>query len=85
MHYDILDRVCKEQGTKIKVLVRLTSGNQFGVDRTEFERLIKLIADNDNMELLGLHFYSGTQKKLKKVEKSAAGHFLFDYKKDVRK
>lgn len=69
MHYDILDKVCKEQGTNIKVLVRLTSGNQFGVDKTEFERLIKLIAENDNMELLGLHFYSGTQKKLKKVEK----------------
>ena len=82
MHYDILDKVCKEQGTQIKVLVRLTSGNQFGVDKQEFERLVKLIADNDNMELQGLHFYSGTQKKLKKVEKELA--MLAEYRTYIK-
>ena len=71
-HYDILSKVCAEQQTDIKVIIRLSSGNQFGVDKDMFEHIASEIADDKHLELYGLHYYSGTQKKLSKVEKELA-------------
>ena len=71
-HYDILSKVCAEQQTDIKVIIRLSSGNQFGVDKDTFEHIASEIADDKHLELYGLHYYSGTQKKLSKVEKELA-------------
>lgn len=68
-HFDILKRVCEEQNTNIKVLIRLSSGNQFGVDKQTFERILEQIKATPGIEIWGLHYYSGTQKKLKKIEK----------------
>lgn len=68
-HYDILARCAKEAKTKIKVLLRLSSGNQFGMDEENLLRVAKLVLADANMELVGIHFYSGTQKKSAKVEK----------------
>ncbi len=71
-HYDILSKVCAEQKTDIKVIIRLSSGNQFGVDKDMFEHIASEIAKDKHLELYGLHYYSGTQKKLSKVEKELA-------------
>ncbi|MBP3338187.1 MAG: alanine racemase [Lachnospiraceae bacterium] len=71
-HYDILSKVCKEQDKKIKVILRLSSGNQFGMDKENLEKVLVKAKDDDGMEVYGIHFYSGTQKKLKKVEKELA-------------
>ncbi len=81
MHYEILSDLCNKNNYKIKVLVRLTSGNQFGVDRKEFEEIIQLINNNDGMELQGIHFYSGTQKKMKKIEKELV--MLSEYRQHI--
>ena len=71
-HYNVLDMVCKELGTKIKVLLRLSSGNQFGMDKETLEKVLMQVDKNPCMTIEGIHFYSGTQKKPKKVEKELA-------------
>ena len=68
-HYDILDRCAKEYGYNLNVIIRLTSGNQFGVSKDDFENIINSIVCNDSITLLGIHYYSGTQKKISKIEK----------------
>lgn len=71
-HFRILSEVCKLQETQIKVLIRLSSGNQFGMDKECFEKVLLQAVADANMTLEGIHYYSGTQKKPKKVEKELA-------------
>ncbi len=68
-HYRILSEVCQKYRTKIKVLLRLSSGNQFGMDKETLEKVLMQVKADATMEFEGIHFYSGTQKKAKKVEK----------------
>ena len=68
-HYDILSKVCSECNTDIMVIIRLSSGNQFGVDKAEFENIMQKVINDSHLKLQGLHYYSGTQKKLSKIEK----------------
>ena len=65
-HYRILSKVCEEQATQIKILIRLSSGNQFGMDKEHFEKVLLQVQEDCNMELEGLHYYSGTQKNRRK-------------------
>lgn len=62
---------CAERaGHKIKVLLRISSGNQFGVDEEEACRMIERRSSYEWLEFMGLQYYSGTQKKkLPKIEK----------------
>ena len=50
-------------GEKINVYLRLTSGNQFGVDEADIRKIISDRTDYPGVEIEGLQFYSGTQKK----------------------
>ena len=54
--------------SKLRVYIRLTSGNQFGVDRDTLEELCQKVIDSKYLDLVGIHFFSGTQKNLKKIE-----------------
>lgn len=69
-HLRILDQCSKERGLSLKVLLRLTSGNQFGMDE---ETICDIIKDRNSypfLEWQGLQYYSGTQKKkLSVIEK----------------
>ena len=67
MHYDILSKLCSHKNLNIKVLIRISSGNQFGVDKDEFEKIAGLMAEDEHLSLYGIHYYSGTQKKMKKI------------------
>lgn len=71
-HYDILSKVCKEKNIHIRVVIRLTSGNQFGIDKDMFKNILLQLKDNEYLDFAGIHYYSGTQKKLKKVIKEVA-------------
>lgn len=63
LHVELINRVCLERGKRADVILRLTSGNQFGIDPDE---IIEIISNKENYEaidFIGLHYYSGTQKK----------------------
>ena len=64
--FEILEDVASE---KINVYIRLSSGNQFGVDKATFEELAEKVINSSKLELVGIHYFSGTQKSLKKIEK----------------
>ena len=63
--YKMLKKLAKDK--KLQVLIRITSGNQFGVSKCD---AIKIIQDNKNLDILGIEYFSGTQKNsLKKIER----------------
>lgn len=48
---------------KIKLFLRLTSGNQFGMDENTVSRLIQDCESRPYLQIQGIHYFSGTQKK----------------------
>lgn len=54
----------------IRVLLRLTEGSQFGMDESETRDIIASRSDHPEVRILGLQFFSGTQKtSLKKIRR----------------
>ncbi len=50
------------QKTALPVLLRLTAGDQFGMDPAELRRAVKNRESYPGVEMVGLHYFSGTQK-----------------------
>ena len=67
---ELINSCAVECGIKVKVLIRVTSGNQFGIN----ERQVYEIADRKNelkgIIIEGIQCYSGTQKKKIKPDRS---------------
>lgn len=66
-HYRLVVEYCKEHQCEADVLFRITSGSQFGMDKTAVEDIVKNCAEYPYIHIKGIHFFSGTQKK--KIEK----------------
>ncbi len=56
-------------GIVVKALVRLTSGNQFGADKNEIREMLRQRTEFPNVDIKGIQYYSGTQKKCGKIVK----------------
>lgn len=68
--YKLLTALAKQYNKKIELLIRLTSGNQFGVSETDFEQIISYSKNESMIKIIGIQYFSGTQKKsVKKLEK----------------
>lgn len=81
-HFEILEECYKgyieliekfnsldEVPEKMDCYIRLTSGNQFGVDKATLEELCEKVINSKYLKLVGIHYFSGTQKSMKKIEK----------------
>lgn len=55
--------------TKAHVILRLTSGNQFGMSLENIEYIISHPDEFKGITVIGIHYYSGTQKSLRKINK----------------
>lgn len=55
--------------TKAHVILRLTSGNQFGMSIEDIEYIISHPDEFKGIAVMGIHYYSGTQKSLRKINK----------------
>lgn len=55
--------------TKAHVILRLTSGNQFGMSLEDIEYIISNPDEFKGITVIGIHYYSGTQKSLRKINK----------------
>ncbi|MBP3487535.1 MAG: alanine racemase [Roseburia sp.] len=60
---ELLRRLAKKHGRNISVLLRLTSGNQFGMDEAVLLDEAEALLDCPFTEFAGIHFFSGTQKR----------------------
>lgn len=79
--WEILKKYSEEYGRKIKVLLRLTSGNQFGMTKDEMKEILR--ENNDFASIVGIQYFSGTQKtSLKRLtrETEKINEFLSELK-----
>lgn len=70
LHVQLINDCAIRNGRKVPLLLRLTSGSQFGMDEQD---ILQIIRDRENypgIEIVGLHFFTGTQKrKIAVIEK----------------
>lgn len=60
-------------GKRVRVALRLTSGNQFGMDSEALKRAVAEKGSYEGVDIVAIHYYSGTQKKkLAVIEKELA-------------
>ena len=68
-HLETEQAVAKEQNIIQKVILRLTSGNQFGMSKECIFNIIDHKQKYPNIDFWGIHYYSGTQKKFRQIKK----------------
>ena len=69
LHLKLENEACLERGLCKKVILRLSSGNQFGMSQEDIINLVENKEDYPGVNIIGLHYYSGTQKKLRSIDK----------------
>ena len=77
LHLRQINDAAKARGIVAPVLVRLTAGSQFGMDRQDVLQVIANREDYPHIDIVGIHFFSGTQKRkaaaiLKELDKLLA-------------
>lgn len=68
LHYRILKQCAGKLNKRLKLLLRLSSGNQFGMDEPTLEKVLTSIQTDNIADIIGIHYYAGTQKKMSKLE-----------------
>ena len=73
-HWELLKDALKEGLSDatdrcVKVMPRLSSGAQFGMEPSQIEHILMEAADMKNIKVEGIHYFTGTQKKGKQYEK----------------
>lgn len=58
--YKLLSELCEKYKKNIKVQLRLTSGNQFGMSEEDIYYLVN--NQSSNIDIVGIQYFSGTQK-----------------------
>lgn len=70
LHVELENQAVLKLGKgKKKVLLRLTSGNQFGMSADDIKAIIANQSQYAGLDFYGIHHYSGTQKKLRQIKK----------------
>lgn len=70
LHLKLINDSALKRGKTVPVLVRLTAGSQFGMDEQVILDIIEKREDFAGVDIIGLHFFSGTQKrKVAAIEK----------------
>lgn len=60
--FELLKDLAEKYQHSINLLLRLTSGNQFGLDENDIKRIISDYSKYDYITIKGIQYYSGTQK-----------------------
>lgn len=71
-------------GEPLKLWLRLTGGNQFGMDGETWFSCARRIASEPGLALQGLHFFTGTQKREKDIRKDIGTLNAFLREAEVR-
>lgn len=79
-HFEILKECVQKYNRNINVLIRLTSGNQFGVSEDDFKYII--LNNIDLINIKGIEYFSGTQKhSLKRINREI--DYLLEFIKSI--
>lgn len=60
--FHLLERLAQTYNCVLKVMIRLSSNNQFGVSEDDFNTIGSAICDGKTLNLIGVHYFAGTQK-----------------------
>ena len=71
-HYELIKEAAVRRGQKTEILPRLSAGNQFGMSEDDLLRVVKDAASCGLLHIKGVHYYSGTAKGMKQIEKDLA-------------
>lgn len=84
LHLEHINRSAVKRGKTVPVLLRLTAGSQFGMDEKDVLYIIDHRSDYPGVEIVGLHYFSGTQKrKPTAIEKEL--NYVMDFVAKVEK
>lgn len=61
--FHMIHEIAKQAGCQVKTLLRITTGNQFGMSEEELCKIIKNRTQYPYVEILGIQHFSGTQRK----------------------
>lgn len=76
--FELVLKLANHYQKMVKILIRLTSGNQFGVSESDLFTLIESSLKNPLIEVRGIEYFSGTQKhSIKKLTRE------FEYLKEI--
>lgn len=68
--FRLLGRLAQQQSCHIRLLLRLTSGNQFGLEEGEIREILRESAGSPWLDIRGIQYFSGTQKtSLKRLKR----------------
>lgn len=62
-HFNLVREYCLKNNASVKVLPRLSSGAQFGMSEEELRQIISEREAYPFLDIIGIHFFTGTQKK----------------------
>ena len=66
--FELIRKTASLLGKKVNVLLRLTSGNQFGMSPDDIIKLLKNPVPE--ISIIGLHYFAGTQRKIIKKQQA---------------
>lgn len=68
--FNMLLGIARDYSTRLQLLLRISSGNQFGMDLSTVKNLASLYGLSPYLDIYGIQYYSGTQKKsLERIER----------------
>ena len=84
LHLQQIDTAARKRGLCVPVLIRLTAGSQFGMDVKDVRHIIEHRSDYPGVSIIGLHYFSGTQKrKIALIEKEL--DYVLSFVQDVER
>lgn len=60
--FEMFGRIAEKSGRRLRLLLRLSSQNQFGMSSAQIEKTISESQRIPLIQIIGLHYFSGTQK-----------------------
>lgn len=58
----LVDKITKDKNVVVDVILRLTSGNQFGMSEEEIISILENRSKYNMLNIMGIQYFSGTQK-----------------------
>ena len=82
-HANLINEAAVKAGKVVPIILRLSCGNQFGMDKKDICKIIENATDYKGLDIIGLHMYTGTQKKKSSIiekELGTLGEFIDELK-----
>lgn len=84
LHVSLINQVAVARGEKVPLLLRLTSGNQFGMSESDLRSVIQNRDSYNGIEIKGIHYFAGTQRKKLQQQKDEL-QMLHDFYNSIEK